>query len=228
MNLETVLMVPRSSQARIEEKLDKLVAEIRAGKRDGSVISSHTVGSLSKHDQETWRQLREELQDMGIPLSALNEHRHFITNWLKKAIEDHVLEEQAPEGCTGESLGEPTVMVIEQKSLPWMPLPRRLTSPTFTPVEERPKLFNGEKSERIVEYPSRPQSARSNRVIDKRVLHTRVNSFLSKLSLLDIQLRKDKERTRNEEIERQIERERSMQGHEVKLLLFGISLIISF
>ncbi|KAH0534140.1 hypothetical protein FGG08_007266 [Glutinoglossum americanum] len=239
-----------SSQARIEAKLDKLVNEIRAGKRSSTVVSSHTIESLSKYDQAAWRQLRKELEDMGISVAVLNEHRQFITDWLKKAIEDGVLQEQCPEELGNEALnGSPSMMIEqkvlpwtlkeltfstpvpeagtprpmkEQKTRPWTPLSRALTSPTPVPDNEMPQPVKVKSIEKIMVQLHRSPSARSNRTSDRPALHTRVNSFisnLSRLSLLDIQPRRDKESARNGEIEKQLERERLMQRKEIKLLL---------
>jgi hypothetical protein len=207
---------------------------------------------------------------MGISVAVLNEHRQFITNWLRKAIDDRVLEEEPPGRGVEETPGGPLSVMVEQKVLPWMPPPgfldkgltssalarvekmarslnkgpaprvpapmgervrpldRGLTSSTLVHVEEKPRPpLSGRAMERTVEQTYRPQSARSNRIPDSHMLYTRVGSFLSKLSLFDIQLRRDKERARNEEIEKQLERERLIQRNEIKLLLLGTSPIHS-
>ncbi|KAH0563216.1 hypothetical protein GP486_002218 [Trichoglossum hirsutum] len=213
------LNLVNSSQARIEAKLDKLVAEIRAGARSGSVISSCTIESLSKNDQAAWRQLRKELQDMGISVAALNEHRQFITKWLKKAIESGALEEERPKEREGEA---PSSVMAERKARSWAPLSRALTSPTLV-FEDKTRPIREAIAGRAVGQLSRSQSFRSNRTNDRSTLHTRVNSVLSRLPLLDIPPRKGKERARNEEIEKQLERERSTQRSDVKILLLGIT-----
>ncbi|KAI9773786.1 MAG: guanine nucleotide-binding protein subunit alpha [Geoglossum simile] len=127
-----------SSQARVEAKLDRLVAELHAGKRNSSVISSRTIESLSKSDYEAWRQLRKELQDMGISVAVLNEHRLFITDWLKKAIDNRVLEEKPPKELVNGTLEDAPSVMVEQKVRPWVPLPgfldKGLTSSTIFPV----------------------------------------------------------------------------------------------
>jgi hypothetical protein len=85
--------------ARLEQKLNKFIDEIRKGKREGSVVSTQTADSLSLDDRETWRQLRRELQDVGVSTAAINEHQEHIVSWLKEAIADGSLDEvksQAP------------------------------------------------------------------------------------------------------------------------------------
>jgi hypothetical protein len=257
-----------SSQARIEAKLDKLVAELRAGKRNGSVISSRTIESLSKPDYDAWRQLRKELQDMGISVAVLNEHRHFITNWLKKAIDSRVLEEESPQEPVHRAPEDPPCVMVEQKVWPWTSLPglldkelpsprilpvgdmtrplgkeptpsalpsveeiarsldRELAPSTTAPIEEKYRSFNEKSVERAAEQPSCSQSLRLNKIIDRHALHTRISSVLSRLSPFDIQPRRDKERARNGEIEKQLERERITQRSEIKLLLLGILFLI--
>ena len=43
--------LPRSCQARVEKKLNKLLAEIRCGDRDGSVISSESIESIDNDER---------------------------------------------------------------------------------------------------------------------------------------------------------------------------------
>ena len=70
---------------RLEQKLDRFMAEVRAGLRDGSVISS---SSWAVEDQEIWRQLQRELEDIGIPTSVFQEKKEFIAAWFQRAILD--------------------------------------------------------------------------------------------------------------------------------------------
>lgn len=75
-----------SSHARLENKLNLLIDEIRAGKREGSVISTKTFDSAARNDQETWEALRRELEDIGISPSIIVEKRQFIIAWFREAI----------------------------------------------------------------------------------------------------------------------------------------------
>lgn len=79
------------SQARIEAKLNTLITNNGARNRD-SRISIHTLDSLSTDDRETWRQLRRNLQDIGISVQALKQHRRFIVSWLEEAVRVGALE----------------------------------------------------------------------------------------------------------------------------------------
>jgi len=77
------------------EKLDTFIDEVRTGKREGSVVTNHTVGSLSADEKEAWRQLRKELQSVGITPALFNQHRELIVERLLKAIDDGDLDEDA-------------------------------------------------------------------------------------------------------------------------------------
>ncbi|CZR59520.1 uncharacterized protein PAC_09412 [Phialocephala subalpina] len=71
-------------------ELNHLVEEIEAGEIARSVVSSH-VSSLSEsilmRDEDSWVQLRKELENSGLSLSILAEQREFICKWLMNAIE---------------------------------------------------------------------------------------------------------------------------------------------
>ncbi|KAF8536509.1 hypothetical protein BDD12DRAFT_890057 [Trichophaea hybrida] len=58
-----------SSQVRLGQKMDGFMAEVRAGLREGPVVSS----SWAIDDQEIWKQLQRELENIGIPTSILRE-----------------------------------------------------------------------------------------------------------------------------------------------------------
>ena len=63
------------------------MAEVRAGKREGSVISTQTFDTTTRNDQETWDALRRELEDIGVSPGIINEKRQFIITWFREAIE---------------------------------------------------------------------------------------------------------------------------------------------
>ena len=66
--------------------LKKFLGELQAGKRDGSVVYAQTTGSLSTDDKEAWRQLRKELESVGITPALFTQHRILIVDTLYKAI----------------------------------------------------------------------------------------------------------------------------------------------
>ena len=90
-----ILNFSRSSNARLENKLNLLVAEIRSGKREGSVVSTQTLDTIAQNDKETWESLRRELEDVGISAEVITEKRQFIVTWFQEAVAVGKLEEAA-------------------------------------------------------------------------------------------------------------------------------------
>src|ERR1700733_12484476 len=74
--------------------LRTFIDELRTGKREGSVVSIQTTGSLSADEKAAWRQLRKELESVGITPAAFAQNRDFIVATLQKAIIE--------EGLTGD------------------------------------------------------------------------------------------------------------------------------
>ena len=66
--------------------LRTFIDELRTGKREGSVVSTQTTGSLSADEKEAWRQLRKELESVGITPVAFAQNRAFIVATLQRAI----------------------------------------------------------------------------------------------------------------------------------------------
>ncbi|KAM7212203.1 potassium channel AKT1 [Rhypophila decipiens] len=84
-----------SSTARIEKKLNKFFAEVQAGLREGSVVTTtEDVSEKIAHTQDVWSEFRRELTDVGITVSAAEENREFIVERLRAAIADGALEEK--------------------------------------------------------------------------------------------------------------------------------------
>jgi hypothetical protein len=165
---------------------------------------------------------------MGISVAVLNEHRQFITSWLKKAIESGALEEEYPKEWENKALGRPSTVVVEEGALPWSPLSRGLTSSTLVSGEDAPRPVIEKGVWGITGQSHRTQSILSNWTNDGPTLQARVSSLFSKLPLFDNQPRRGKERARNGEIEKQLEKERSMQKSEIKILLLGKENLVRF
>jgi hypothetical protein len=84
----------RSSQKRLEKKLEIFMAEVRAGLREGSMISTHTAHMVEQMDDDVlWLGLRRELEDIGISPQLLSEKKDFVVSWIKTAIAEGTLEE---------------------------------------------------------------------------------------------------------------------------------------
>ncbi|KAI9666476.1 MAG: hypothetical protein M1821_004412 [Bathelium mastoideum] len=94
-----------SSTTVIMQKLETFID--KAGKRK-SIVTNRTTGSLSADDKEAWRQLRKELESVGITPALFSQHRELIIERLLKAIEDGDLVE-----CSEEDLPEDTGDLVE-------------------------------------------------------------------------------------------------------------------
>ncbi|MCJ1462090.1 hypothetical protein MMC07_000690 [Pseudocyphellaria aurata] len=95
-----------TSQINVERKLDKFKQEYQEGKHEGSIVSTQTVETLSADEQQTWRAIRKELEDIGISVEAFDANKDFILNWFKTAISTGAFEEQALEAERSSMLDE--------------------------------------------------------------------------------------------------------------------------
>ena len=90
-----LLTAASSSNARLENKLNVLIAEIRAGKRERSVASAEAVDFAAQKDRIVWGEFRRELEDVGISPDVIAEKSHYIVPWFQKALASGRLEEDA-------------------------------------------------------------------------------------------------------------------------------------
>lgn len=74
------------SQARVEKLLQQLLLEHQSGIRDGSVITVDSLESAEGGNDEAWRQIGRELEDVGITPDMIREHRHYIASWISNAL----------------------------------------------------------------------------------------------------------------------------------------------
>ncbi|MCJ1263552.1 hypothetical protein MMC22_003422 [Lobaria immixta] len=93
-----------ASQVTVQKKLDMFLREFRDGKREGSIISTQTVDSLSMDERQAWRAIRKELEEIGISIAAFDANKDFIVNWLKTAIVTGAFEEETAEEDESSSL----------------------------------------------------------------------------------------------------------------------------
>lgn len=68
----------------MEKRLKSILRDFQDERRQGSVITSKTVESMSVEDKETWREIRNELEEAGITVAALNMNKDFVINYLKQ------------------------------------------------------------------------------------------------------------------------------------------------
>ena len=90
------LTYSRFSHAKLENKLNLLIAEVRSGRREGSLISNQTFDTAARIEKEAWEELRKELEDIGISPSVITEKRQFIIEWFQEAVAAGRLDEDAP------------------------------------------------------------------------------------------------------------------------------------
>ena len=95
-----------SSHEKLEKKLDMLISEVRAGKREGSVVSTRSFATAAENENETWDALRRELEDIGISPEIITEKRHFIVAWFQEAVAAGRLEEEAPSDEDADSIAD--------------------------------------------------------------------------------------------------------------------------
>ncbi|KAI0799290.1 hypothetical protein GGR55DRAFT_692823 [Xylaria sp. FL0064] len=84
-----------SSTIRIEKRLNKFVCEIRAGHREGSVVTTPGVAE-SIESPDVWQQLRRELEDVGISPAVVEENHAYIAQWIKAALAEGLMDEDDP------------------------------------------------------------------------------------------------------------------------------------
>ena len=82
--------------ARVEKLLQQLVLDHRSGHREGSVLSTDNMVSVEEGDEDIWCQIARELDDVGITSDMIREHRAYITDWIKMALETGELREASP------------------------------------------------------------------------------------------------------------------------------------
>lgn len=73
-----------------------LIAEVRAGKREDSVVSTKTFDASVQINSDTWEALRRDLEDVGISRDVITEKRQFIISWFQEAVAAGKLEEDPP------------------------------------------------------------------------------------------------------------------------------------
>lgn len=77
-----------TSLARIESLMERLLQEVRAGRRTPSVLSS-----VIDNAAVGWPQLKTELVGIGVPKADIEMFREPIQEWIREADEDGILEE---------------------------------------------------------------------------------------------------------------------------------------
>ncbi|KAI3321369.1 hypothetical protein HD806DRAFT_503915 [Xylariaceae sp. AK1471] len=84
-----------SSTTRIEKRLNKFICEVRAGYREGSVVTTPGVAETIE-SPDVWQQLRRELEDVGISPVVVEENHEYIVEWMKTALAQGLMDEDDP------------------------------------------------------------------------------------------------------------------------------------
>ena len=82
--------------ARVEKLLQQLVMDHQSGLREGSVLSTDNLVCAEEGNEDIWRQIARELDDVGITSDLVREHRAYITDWIIMALETGELTEVSP------------------------------------------------------------------------------------------------------------------------------------
>jgi uncharacterized protein len=93
----TLLTCDSIFQATVAKQLQRYLKEWQRGLHEDSVISSHTVESLSNDDQETWQSIRKDLEDLGLSTASIETNKAYIVEWFKEAIRTGAFDEKPPE-----------------------------------------------------------------------------------------------------------------------------------
>ncbi|KFX89985.1 hypothetical protein V490_06716 [Pseudogymnoascus sp. VKM F-3557] len=85
------IQLASSSQEAVQMMLYKFIDEVRTGRREDSIISTN---SLSLEEQDSWRTVRKELEDVGITPQLFIENCGWIKETLQYSRESGALQEQ--------------------------------------------------------------------------------------------------------------------------------------
>ena len=81
-----------------------LITEVRAGKRESSVISTQGFEEAAETDKATWCALQRDLEDVGVSAEVIDDNKSMIINWFREAVAAGKLEEDEPSWDDGDTL----------------------------------------------------------------------------------------------------------------------------
>lgn len=121
------------------------IDEVRAGKREGSVVSTPTIESLSADEKVAWRQLRKELESVGITSALSAQHRPFIVATLQRAFSEEGLAGDIPCIYDSSASSESGQEGYEASSTPGVrssaePNAKHTDEPLQQPIQDRVSL----------------------------------------------------------------------------------------
>ncbi|KAL3423017.1 het domain protein [Phlyctema vagabunda] len=96
----------------IQRKLESYAQEFQRGEHEPSVISNQTSDTISQAQRDTWRDIRKELEGIGISVEAFQMNKEFIKTWLQDELLSGIFEEVSPENEPGSDF-EPRITTTE-------------------------------------------------------------------------------------------------------------------
>ena len=87
--------------------MSRFISEVRAGKREGSIVSAASLDSVARNDRQTWKILRRELEDVGVSAATIKENQEFIVAWFQKAVAAGDLADSTPSDTTTKGSNNP-------------------------------------------------------------------------------------------------------------------------
>jgi hypothetical protein len=88
--------------------------ERQDGQHEGSVISVATLESLTPDDKLMWREIRKELENIGIYVAAFDANKNFILEWFQKVLKDGAFEEVGPDDDSTKDDSRPSSQCSEE------------------------------------------------------------------------------------------------------------------
>jgi hypothetical protein len=76
-----------SAQERIERKLDLILAQIKAGHREPSILGSASIHN-DVGDQNSLAEICRALEELGLDRATIEDHKEVVSCWLAKVAED--------------------------------------------------------------------------------------------------------------------------------------------
>lgn len=118
----------------MEKRLAKFMIEVRAGLREGSVVTAPDV-TETIDTPDVWGQLRRELEDVGISHAVIDENREYIKAWFKTALQDGLMDEDNPAAAAAATGNDDSSLLMptpsSSSSMPMMMTTPDASDPSF-------------------------------------------------------------------------------------------------
>jgi hypothetical protein len=85
-----------SAEANILEKLNIIYQEFQDGKRAVPAFSRVTVQDLDRDDEETWKAITTDLEDVGVDTKSISANHNLIRHWIDQVILEDTAENEYP------------------------------------------------------------------------------------------------------------------------------------